>query len=72
MINISEDVIITNDMLYRCYSANLMKFALNQGCKYLLIAIDPNTNKKFWLFHKNVNFLNSLKIWEANSPRRKS
>ena len=63
---------ITKEMLYRCYSPNLMKFALSEGCKYLFIGIDILSGKKFWIFQKNSNFINSLDKWESTKPKKLS
>jgi shikimate 5-dehydrogenase len=62
---------ITSDMLYRCYSSNLMKYCTNQGCTYLLPAIDIVSGKTFWLFQKTKKFKQCLEIWKANSPKNK-
>lgn len=38
---------------YYCYDVNIKKFLMNKGYKYLLIAMHPETYKKFWLFERN-------------------
>lgn len=57
--------------LFKCFSVPLMKFLLGKGFRYELIAIDPSSNKKFWLFIKNHNVSDALNEWSINNPNKK-
>lgn len=56
---------------FKCFSVPLMQFLLEKGCRYELIAIDPSSNKKFWLFIKNNDVSNTLNEWSINNPNKK-
>lgn len=57
--------------LFKCFSVPLMKFLLGKGFRYELIAIDPSSNKKFWLFTQNEDLSNALTEWSNNKPNKK-
>lgn len=51
-------------LLYTCYSVPLMKFlTIECKIKYELVALNPNTNKKFWIFIRNEKLNNALNKW---------
>lgn len=51
--------------LYACYSVPLMKFLTEQkGIRYELVALNPNSNKKFWIFLRNDTLHNALDEWK--------
>lgn len=56
---------------FKCFSVPLMKFLLDKGLRYELIAIDPSSNKKFWLFIQSENLSGALKEWSSNNPNKK-
>lgn len=53
---------------WRCYSNNLKEFLLNRGLRYIDIAVNPNRNKKYWLFIKDENLDEALTIWAETKP----
>ena len=54
--------------LYTCYSVPLMKFLTQEkGIKYELVASNPNTMKKFWIFIRNQKLNNALKEWTTGN-----
>lgn len=54
-------------ILYTCYSPALMKFlTIQKNIRYELVACNPNTMKKFWIFIRNEELNNALQQWSAN------
>ena len=50
--------------LYTCYSVHLMKFlTIQKEIKYELVACNPNTMKKFWIFIRDEKLNNALNEW---------
>jgi len=58
-----------NNKFYRCYSNPIKEFAMENGCRYVLIAKDCVTDKLFWLFERTDKFNNSLEEWKRQHPR---
>lgn len=56
--------------LFKCFSVPLMKNLLNRGLRYELIAIDPSSGKKFWLFNKDSRLNKALEDWSNNNPNK--
>lgn len=56
---------------FKCFSVPLMKFLLNKGLRYKLIAIDPSSNKKFWLFIQDDELGHALTEWSNDNPNKK-
>lgn len=55
-------------ILYTCYSVPLMKFLTEtKEIRYELVACNPNTMKKFWIFIRNERLNKALDEWSANS-----
>lgn len=55
-------------ILYTCYSVPLMKFlTIQKGIKYELVACNPNTMKKFWIFIRDEKLNKALNEWSVNS-----
>ena len=55
-------------ILYTCYSVPLMKFLTDQkGIRYELVACNPNTMKKFWIFIRDEKLNKALDEWSAKS-----
>jgi len=53
-------------ILYTCYSVPLMKFlTVNKGIRYELVACNPNTMKKFWIFVRDEKLNKALDEWSA-------
>lgn len=49
--------------IYACYSVPLLNYLLKNGLEYELIAYNPNSKKKFWVFLKNEKLDILLKKW---------
>lgn len=52
--------------LYCCYSLPLRNFLYNNGLRYKLAALNPNSNKLFWVYIKNETLNELLNKWTAN------
>lgn len=63
---------IDKTMIYRCYSVNLMEYLAKNDVKYFLVAKDIKSNKVFYAFEKNDNFLQLLQQWIDNNPKNKT
>lgn len=56
-----------NDIeLYCCYSLPLRKYLYENGLRYKLAALNPNSQKLFWVFVKNEKLDRLLSDWSAN------
>lgn len=54
--------------LYTCYSVPLMKFlTTKKGIRYELVACNPNTMKKFWIFIRDEKLNRALNEWTKTS-----
>ena len=54
-------------VLYTCYSPNQMKYlTTNKQIKYELVACNPNTMKKFWIFVRTEKLNEALNEWTTN------
>lgn len=51
--------------LYCCYSFPLRKYLENNGMKYKLCALNPNSKKRFWVYIKNKKLDDLLTKWSA-------
>ncbi len=51
--------------LYCCYSLNLRNFLYEHGLKYELAALNPNSQKLFWVYIKNDKLDKLLSEWSA-------
>lgn len=51
---------------FKCFSNNLKVFLMNRGLEYVGVALDPITDKTFWLFIKDDKLDESLSIWSNN------
>lgn len=49
--------------LYLCYSIPLKQYLLDKGFNYEFVALNPKTNKTFWVFIKNEQFNKALTEW---------
>lgn len=61
---------ITNKDIYRCYSVPLMQFLSNHGIRYILIALDVKSERKFWAYVKTDKFNKLLQKWIDNNPKK--
>lgn len=52
--------------LYCCYSLPLRNFLYKNGLRYKLAALNPNSNKLFWVYVKNEILNELLNEWTAN------
>ena len=53
--------------LYCCYSIPQMRFLIENGLKYELVALNPNTKCTMWVFVKNKKLDNLLNQWALGS-----
>lgn len=51
--------------LYCCYSLNLRKFLECKGLRYELAALNPNSQKLFWVYIKTKRLNELLEEWSA-------
>jgi len=51
--------------LYCCYSLNLRNFLYENGLRYELAALNPNSKKLFWVYIKNKKLDELLDKWSA-------
>ena len=61
---------IDNKSIYRCYSVNLMQFLSQHNERYILIALDIKSQRKFWAYVKTDNFNKLLQQWVNNNPKK--
>ena len=52
--------------LYTCYSLQLRNYLRDNGMRYKLAALNPNSQKLFWVYVKNEKLNNLLDRWSAN------
>ena len=52
--------------LYCCYSLNLREFLYQNGVRYELAALNPNSKSLFWVYVKNEKLDRLLNEWSAN------
>ena len=55
-----------NVELYCCYSLNLREFLYNNGVRYKIAALNPNSKSLFWVYVKNEKLDRLLSEWSAN------
>lgn len=55
-----------NIELYCCYSLNLRDFLYNNGVRYKLAALNPNSKSLFWVYIKDEKLDKLLSEWSAN------
>lgn len=55
-----------NTKLYCCYSLNLRKYLYENGMRYEVAALNPNSKSLFWIYVKNENLDRLLNEWSAN------
>lgn len=55
-----------NVELYCCYSLNLREFLYENGVRYKLAALNPNSKSLFWVYVKDKKLDKLLSEWSAN------
>lgn len=55
-----------NVELYCCYSLNLREFLYNNGVRYKLAALNPNSKSLFWVYIKTEKLDRLLTEWSQN------
>ena len=55
-----------NIELYCCYSLNLREFLYNNGVRYKLAALNPNSKSLFWVYIKTEKLDRLLTEWSQN------
>lgn len=54
---------------FRCYSANMKKFLIDKGFKYLWVDVSKANGKTFWMFELTDELSQALTEWTNNKPR---
>lgn len=49
--------------LYCCYSLNLRNYLFKHGVKYSLCALNPNNQRRFWVYIKDKQLDELLTKW---------
>lgn len=57
---------MNNIELYCCYSLNLREFLYNNGVRYKLAALNPNSKSLFWVYVKDEKLDKLLSEWSIN------
>ena len=57
---------MNNVELYCCYSLNLREFLYNNGLRYKLAALNPNSKSLCWVYVKDDKLDKLLNEWSAN------
>lgn len=52
--------------LYCCYSLNLREFLYENGMRYKLAALNPNSKSLFWVYVKDEKLDRLLNEWSEN------
>ena len=52
--------------LYCCYSINLRNYLKENGLRYKLAALNPNSKELFWVYIKDKKLDELLNKWSAN------
>lgn len=55
-----------NVELYCCYSLNLRNYLKDNGLRYKIAALNPNSKSLFWVYIKNDKLDKLLSDWSAN------
>lgn len=53
------------DKLYCCYSLNLRNYLYENGLRYELAALNPNSQKLFWVYIKTKKLDELLTKWST-------
>ena len=52
--------------LYCCYSLPLRNYLRDNGVRYKLCALNPNSKNRFWVYIKDENLITLLDKWSTN------
>lgn len=52
--------------LYCCYSLSLRNYLQDNGLRYELCALNPNSNQRFWVYIKDEKLNMLLNKWSTN------
>lgn len=52
--------------LYCCYSLPLRNYFKENGLRYKIVALNPNSKNLFWIYIKDEKFNTLLEKWTAN------
>lgn len=52
--------------LYCCYSLPLRNYLRDNGLRYKLCALNPNSKNRFWVYIKDENLITLLDKWSTN------
>ncbi|MDY6153409.1 MAG: hypothetical protein SPI06_08350 [Terrisporobacter sp.] len=52
-----------NSKLYCCFSLPLREFLTEHNIRYEICAVNPNSNKMFWVYIRNEKLNRLLKEW---------
>lgn len=55
-----------NVELYCCYSLNLRNYLYENGLRYKLAALNPNSKSLFWAYVKDEKLDRLLSAWSEN------
>ena len=55
-----------NVELYCCYSLNLRNFLNDNGLRYKIAALNPNSKSLFWVYVKDEKLDKLLNEWSMN------
>ena len=53
------------NQLYCCYSINLRNFLRDNGLRYELCALNPNSKTMFWVYVRNEDLDKLLNRWKT-------
>lgn len=54
------------DKLYCCYSVRLRDYLYQNGIKYTLCALNPNSKNMFWAYIRTEELDRLLALWSEN------
>lgn len=57
---------MNNVELYCCYSLNLREYLNDNGLRYKLAALNPNSKSLFWVYVKDEKLDKLLNEWSRN------
>ena len=60
------EIRLMNIELYCCYSLNLRNFLYENGLRYKLAALNPNSKSLFWVYIKDEKLDKLLSKWSEN------
>ena len=56
---------MNNVELYCCYSLNLRNYLYENGLRYKIAALNPNSKSLFWVYIKNEKLDKLLNEWSS-------